>query len=88
VPAAVVGVLAEDLEAPRYPERELERASRHAAERLEDEIEEDLFPKGFVVAETELCEPGKEVGGGHEGGGSLRQESGGRITPASYPPIC
>ena len=53
MPAAVVGVLAEDLEPPRHPERVLGGAGRHALERLEDEVEEDLLAEGLVVAEAD-----------------------------------
>ena len=90
-PPAVVGVLAEDLEPSGHPERVFGGAASHALERFEDEVEENPFSKSFVVAETEVREPGREVGGGQkrgrDGAGVRRQESGAGVLllpPISY----
>ena len=60
---AVVGVLAEDLEPSGHPERVFGGAASHALERFEDEVEENAFAEGLGVAEAEVREPGRDVGG-------------------------
>ena len=61
---AVVGVLAEDLEPPRHPERVFGRAASHALERFEDEVEEDPLAEGLGVAEADGGRKGATRGNG------------------------